>query len=91
MQVRQIQAPWPFQVMTRCLHLGHFCHPLPGPSALPHTICLTCTDVLGHDRQGVSLLLRFDEDGDSRGCRDLPEKAAHSLRGLLQQGSHILR
>lgn len=67
------------------------CHPLPGPNGLPQTLWLTCTNVLGHDREGVGLLLRFDEDGDSRGRRDLPEKAAHSLRGLLQQGSHILR
>lgn len=52
---------------------------------------LTGTDVLGHHGQGVGLLLSSAEDGDSRGRCDLPEKAAHSLRGLLQQGGHILR
>lgn len=51
---------------------------------------LTNIDVLGDDRQRVSLLLRLDENRDSRGCCDLPEKAAHALRGLLQQRRHIL-
>lgn len=92
MQVHQISFPL-------ALSDDEACPPQPQSAALSATrsvlprmrLLLTGTDVLGHDGQGVGLLLRLDEDGDSRGRRDLPEQAAHSLCGFLQQGGHILR
>lgn len=83
-------APWgvtasgvPLSSTLISFSVALLCH-LQGPFSL------TNMDVLGYDRQRVSFLLWFDENGDSRGRCDLPEKATHALRRLLQQRCHIL-
>lgn len=74
-------------------HLAPVSHHFTQPPllCLTHPFSLTGSDMLGHDKQRVSLLLRSDEARDCRGGRDLPKKVAPSLRGFLQQGGHILR
>lgn len=90
MQAHQISFPLALPGDERCPPQPQPVVLLPDPLYLECPFSLTATEVLGHDGQGVGLLLRFDEDGDSRGCCDLPDEAAHSLRGLLQQGGHVL-
>lgn len=91
-QVHQISFPSALSDASRA-HLAPVCHLFTQPPllCLTHPFSLTGSHMLGHNRQRVGLLLRSDEARDCRGGRDLPKKAAHSLRGFLQQGGHILR